>query len=144
MTITGRKAPLLVGVLILSLSLNVFGAAVWASHKFRDRSGPYGFGIGRLVRSAPEPAQEIIRQRFDDARPQIAAGFEGMREARGAIATAMHDPATSPEALAQAFAEMRRRADAVELLVHETLLDALATMPPDLRTRWAGEWAERR
>lgn len=145
MTITGRKATLLVGALILSACLNVFAAAAWGTHAFRqDRHGSPGFGIGRLVRSAPEEARETIQARFDAARPEISRRVDAVREARADVGRVLSDPAAGRAELEAAFAELRRRGEEVEVLVHGTLLDALGEMPGETRSRWAEAWDRRR
>lgn len=152
MTITGRKATLLVGAFILSACLNVFAAAAWGTHAFQERRGHPGFGIGRLVRTAPEEARQVIHDRFEAARPEISRRVDAVREARADIGRVLRDPAVDPAvdpaadraALEAAFAELRRRGEAVEVLVHGTLIDALGEMPGEARTRWAEAWSRRR
>lgn len=145
MTITGRKASILVGALIVSVCLNVFAAAGWATHEFKDRgrrSG--GYGIARLIQSAPEPARGIVEAEFQAAKPAILERVRSVREARADIARLVRDPDADDAALQAAFSELRRRGGEVEILVHETLLKTLGRMPQDARSQWAGAWENRR
>jgi hypothetical protein len=56
----------------------------------------------------------------------------------------MRDPNADPAALEAAFAELRARRDSIEILVHRTLVEAMAEMHPEIRGRWAEEWSRRR
>ena len=142
MTITGRKATALVAALILSASLNVFAAAAWGTHELWAE--PRRSGFGRLVRSAPAEAQETVEARFEAIKPDMQERIAAVRAARADIARLMRDPDTDPAALDAAFAELRARRDSIEILVHRTLVEAMAEMPPEIRGRWAEEWSRRR
>lgn len=141
MTITGRKATLLVGALIVSACLNVFAAAAWGTHAFRHEPRRHpGFGIGNLVRTAPEEARRTVHDHFEAAKPEISRRVDAVREARANIGRVLSDPAAGRAELEAAFAEMRSRGEEVESFVHGTLIDALDGMPAETRSLWAQEW----
>lgn len=145
MTVTGRKATLLVGALIVSVCLNLFGIAAWATHELKHGSHrSSGYGIGRLVHSAPEEARETIKAQFEAAKPEIRERVKAVRKARADIARLMSDPNVDSAALETAFADLRRHVGEVEVLVHHTLIEAIVKIPADVRSRWAEDWRKRR
>lgn len=145
MTVSGRKAAILVGALIASLCLNLFVAAAWTVREARGSAHrPAGHGIERLIRTAPPDVRAAIKPRFDAARPVIRDRIGEAIAARRELAALMRAPEVDPAALNEGFAKLRQKGDAVETLVQETLVEALAAMPAETRTRWADAWERRR
>jgi uncharacterized membrane protein len=145
MTITGRKATLLVGALIASVCLNIAAGATWGARVAKghpDRS--HEFGVGRLIKSAPDEAQPTLHARFEEHRPELTDRILAVRAARRVVSMLLRNGPADAAALDAAFAELRRRSDDVQTLVHTALIEAAIDMPPDVRARWSESWGGRR
>jgi len=145
MTITGRKAVLLVGALIASVCLNIAAAATWGARLAQGHPNrSHEFGVGRLIKSAPDEAQPALHARFEEYRPELGERIRAVREARRAVSMLLRDDPADPAALDAAFADLRRKSDDVQSLVHAALIEAATDMPPEVRARWAESWGGRR
>jgi uncharacterized membrane protein len=140
MTLTGRAATLVTAALILSVSVNLFGAAAWGTNELKQGSRPSSHGIERVIRSAPEEARAGLRAELEAARPAIREQVGEVREARAAIARLLRDPHADRQALATAFADLRHRHGEVAVLMHDAMIEAMAEMPTEIRGRWAEAW----
>jgi uncharacterized membrane protein len=143
-TITGSRARLLVGALILSVCLNLFGAAVYGARYFwrPDRGGPEA-GFTRLIERAPEAAQPALQASFVAHQQALGERVAEARAAREAVQALLRTGEDDPAALESAFAEMRARWSAVQAQMHAIILQALPEMPPEGRTAWAERWPVR-
>jgi uncharacterized membrane protein len=143
-TITGNKARLVVGALILSVCLNVFGAALYgATHFWRgERRGPEAM-IARLIERAPEEAQPALRASFATHEAALTERFAEVRAAREAVRTVLSSGEADAEALQSAFAEMRARWTAAAAEMDAIIIEAVPQMPPEARTTLAERWGKR-
>ena len=138
-------------ILIVSLSLNVFvialavGAAVkhWHGHGNPTlglgghRGGPMA-GMRRLVAGdfAGHPELNALRERHADL---LSAAMEDASAARKAARALLRDPDRDPAALEAALLEVRRATRFFQQAMHETILDAARTLPPeDFKTLMRG------
>ena len=80
MTISGASAKWLIGVVAVSLCINLFLVGLMAGHwiygpGFLGRGGPDGprRGIEAMIAGVPEDLRPMIKQKFDAAKPQFQA-----------------------------------------------------------------------
>ena len=89
MTISGASAKWLIGVVAVSLCINLFLVGLMAGHwiygpGFLGRGGPDGprRGIEAMIAGVPEDLRPMIKQKFDAAKPQFQAQREKIRAVR--------------------------------------------------------------
>ena len=145
MTLFGRRFSGLALVLVISLCLNVFALASFAGHWIWG--GPRGGGgreIGRLLQSAPESLRPAIKESMESRRPEMQARIAEIREARQRIALLLRAPQLDRPALEDAYADLRRRHQAMQEVLHGAFIDSMAQAPADARAEWSERWTNRR
>ena len=138
-------------ILIVSLTLNFFfvalavGAAVkhWHGHGNPalglggHRGGPMA-GMRKLVEGDFESHPELnaLRERHVET---LSTAMADARAARQAARAVLRDPERDPAALEAALLEIRRATRFFQQAMHETILDAAQTLPPeDFKTLMRG------
>lgn len=143
MTIAGNRARFLVGALILSVCLNLFGAAVYGARHFwrPDRSDEPPFA--RMVERAPEAAQPALRRAFAAHEQALTERFEEVRAAREAVRALLRGESADTAALTSAFVELRARWAAAAAERDAVFIEAVPEMPAEARAELAETWGRR-
>lgn len=143
MTIAGNRARLIVGALILSVCINLFGAA-WlaARYVWRAERGPES-PVARMIERAPEAARPALRTAFAAHEQDLTERFAAARAAREAVQALLRDEAADTAALTSAFAEMRARWAAAAAQMDAAVIEAVPAMPAEARAEWAERWGRR-
>ncbi len=130
-------------IFIISLTLNVFvlalvmGSAVKHWHGHGGPRGGFGgpgggpmAGMHRLIngRFDGHPELNALRTRHMDA---LSTAMQEARASREAARLLFRDPNRDPAALEAALADIRRATGAFEQSMHETILDAASSLPPE-------------
>jgi uncharacterized membrane protein len=146
MTIRGNWTIALLAGLGLSLCLNLFVAGLLVGRGVWHPPPPHhgDRGIERFFGDLPDPARHEMRSRFDARKPEMRERFDAMRAARDQIAAAIRAPELDEDALRQAFAELRARNTAAQALMHDIVIEAVRTLPPEVRAEWEPRWRGRR
>ena len=141
MIVTGRKGTLLVAALIVSVCANVLVAGLAVGQAWwrpRPRWGAER-AFERLVEPLPEPTRAAVQERFA-ARGDMRQRVAELRRVRTRAAEMLSKPEVSPEQLAAALAEVRRRSTEVQEATHQVIVEAVAALPPDVRRQWQPPW----
>lgn len=142
MILSGRKAALLVGALILSVCINMLAAGLilgkgWGTPRSK-RGGEHA--VERLLETLPEQTRAAARSRFEAHRPELRDRLSAVREARKNVAALLGRPEVSREQLDAALAELRSRSADAQQVVHQAMVEAAADMPPEARRQWQPRW----
>ena len=140
---------LLAGLLFVSLALNLFlgGLTVgrmlhgdswpWQSSYSRD-FGPYaGRAVQRLVRSLDDPDRQIVIESLRAHRDELARLGEAVRDQRLAVEGLIRSPTADRKSLEDAFAEMRKRGQDMQIAMGSALIEAIEKLPPEARRQLA-------
>jgi uncharacterized membrane protein len=146
MTLSGRRAVLVLAVLVVSLCVNVFAAGLLAGRWWGGRDGHDGprgrpaasLDVERLTERAPPEARPHLREAFRERRPEAGERMRALGAARREAAAAVRAEPFDPARLDAALSEVRDRTSEVQAVLHRGLGEALARMPPDVR-RFYGE-----
>ena len=146
-SLTPRTSGWLIGVLFVSLALNMFVGGVWLGHRlFHDR-GEYAeahkrkFSMmsfaermaGRLSPAEREQYMAVI----DGYRGEMAAAERQMHEARGKVRDALSAVPFDPQALSDALAASRESFTNVQKVFHSALAAAAAALDTEGRQKLA-------
>ena len=151
MTINGKWAVALLVVLVLSVCLNVFVAGLAFGRFAGGWPGPgpgpgprpeamVERGIDRFVSGLPHDARHQVRERLAAQRPEIAARFRAMRQARMEVAELLRADPVDRAAIEQALVEVRERTMQAQTLIQNTVLEAILELPADVRAAWEPRW----
>ncbi len=147
MTIKGKWAVALLVVLVLSVCLNVFVAGLAFGRFAGGWPGPGARpeamverGIERFVSGLPHDARHQVRERLAAQRPEIAARFRAMRQARMRVADLLRDDPVDRAAIDQALVEVRQRTLEAQTLIQDTVLEAILELPAEVRAAWQPRW----
>jgi uncharacterized membrane protein len=139
MTLSGRRAVLVLAVLVASLCVNVFAAGMLAGRWYggrddgpRDRAAAAG-GVERFLDRAPPEARPHLRAAFRERRPEAAERLRALGAARREAAAAARAEPFDRARMDAAFAEVRARTAELQAVLQGGLGDAMAGMPPDVR-----------
>lgn len=134
-------------VLIASLALNLFLAGVlgvryWREQQWRAErtmTGP----IGRIAQGLPESGRTKVRAVIDSRRDQIREQGREYRRARGEAMQALAAEPFDRMKVEAAFAEARRRADAMSATMQAAMIEASAQLSAEERKAFRERLAER-
>jgi len=144
----GRWTRPLAIALVLSLALNVYGAAWYLTREATSNWTPEAQGswITRLAQVLPEDDQRTVAEVVAAHKPRMEELFIDMREATGDVWTAMATEPMDEDAVQAALAEVRSRQDLLHLELHATLLEMGQRLPYEARqtladrsARWRSE-----
>ncbi|HET6222811.1 MAG TPA: periplasmic heavy metal sensor [Dongiaceae bacterium] len=145
-------------VLVVSLALNLFVVSAVAVDAFshggwtKSFLGQHGRGPGLLglpnpreLRALlPEQDRTVLDSTMEAHRPQFRERFQGMGEARDAVAAAIKAEPFDPAKLESAFADLSTRWGAVSAEAQAMLTDLIGHLSPEGRAKLAQVLAERR
>jgi len=134
MTLSGRRAVLVLAVLVASLCLNVFAAGMLAGRWYGGRDdGPRDRAAERFMERAPPEARPHLRAAFRERRPEAAERLRALGAARREAAAAARAEPFDRARLDAAFADVRARTAELQAVLQGGLGDAMARMPPEVR-----------
>ncbi len=134
MTLRKPWAIALIVGFTLSLVVNFFvtGALV-ATWRFAG-AHPTGMSAMQEFRDRiPRDARPVFRDAFHDNRERLRPAFRAMGEARAELETAVHAEPFDRAAVSRAFDNVQARSVEAQELVHEILIEAVESLPPDVR-----------
>lgn len=154
-TFTPRAGKWLLGLLVVSLGINLFlGSMILGRHFFRPHPDRFAERAERAVPAADRPLRNITQRMFaalpDNERPALEAALaeqrsalsqasRANREAREKVRDALAADPYDPAAVDRAFAELRTRTEEVQRAMHGAISSAAAKMTPEGRKRLA-DW----
>jgi uncharacterized membrane protein len=151
-TFTPRMGKWLLGLLVVSLGVNIFLGSMMIGRHFHRPHGqmfaeravpgadrPLRRIAQRMFSSIPDDQRPILEQAFADQRPNFSAAGQASREARERLRVVLSTEPFDAAALDRAFADLRARTDDVQKVMHTTIASAAAKMSPAGRKKLA-EW----
>lgn len=132
--------------LTASLALNLFLAGLWIGGFATDsgdsplegfRPPPPLFSAQGILFALPEDRREEARDILDAKSAQIRAAIEDLRDARLAVAVAMASEPLDQAATSAALAELRKRTEAVQAVLHGIVFEIAEGLDPADRERLA-------
>ncbi len=134
-------------VLVVSLALNLFLAGVVGMRYWRENvrsPDRAAFGpIGRMTQGMPESGRAKVRAEVDAKREQFREQSREFRRARGEAVQALAAEPFDRAKVDAAFAEARRRADAMSAIMQSAIIEASARLTPEERKAFRERLAER-
>ena len=152
MTITGSGARWLVGVVVVSLCINLFLIGLMAGPwVYGPPFGPGGpgpkRGVEAMISGLPAEVRPVFKQEFGAAKPQFDAARDQVRAARAKVEKAAEADPFDPAAFDQAFDELQTAMDGVQKIAHQTIGKILPQIPApqrhDLVEQWSKRWDRR-
>jgi uncharacterized membrane protein len=149
MTISGSGAKWLIGVVVVSLCVNLFLVGLMAGHWIYGpglfRGGPDGprRGMEAMIAGVPEDLRPMIKQKFEAAKPQFKAQRELINAARDKLAAAAEADPFDPAAFDQAFGAFQQAMGGMGAIAHQTIREILPQIPAEQRKRLVDKWAKR-
>jgi uncharacterized membrane protein len=146
-------------VLVVSLALNLFVVSAVAvdafthggwTRSFFGMHGGRGPGLlglpnPRELRAIlPEQDRAVLDSTMEAHRPQFRERFQGMGDARDAVAAAIKAEPFDPAKLETAFADLSTRWSAISAEAQAMLTDLITHLSPEGRAKLAQVLAERR
>lgn len=137
--------------LVASLALNLFlagviGARFWREH-WRDGPERASFGafgpMGRIAGALPEAGRAKVKAAMEARQQEMRERSREFRRARTEAMQALSAEAYDRGRAEAAFAESRRRADAMSEVVHATMIEASSQLTPEERKAFRERLAER-
>lgn len=142
--------------LFLSVGINLLFIGLVAGHALH-RPGPMMMGapgqfggpgryagpppgegaIEGLLQSLPEQVQQEMRKTMRERRAQSEPKLRELQEARRKVRQAMVAEPFVPQRLSEAYAEVRKRGEAVQEDFHEAIVEVAGKLPPEGRRRLA-------
>lgn len=136
MTIRGRWAWVLLTLLVLSLSVNLFAGGLLAGRFVAEprmagmhHGGPFAGGL-------PKKARGPVREAFLAHRDELGQQMAAIREARRRVILLLREPELDESALDAAFVELRERSAAAQALIQTIMREAALRLPPEARAAW--------
>ena len=137
--------------LVASLALNLFLAGVigvrfWREHwrEAPERAMAGAFGpMGRIAGSMPESSRAKVKAVMETRQQQLRESGREYRRARAEAMQALSAEAYDKGRAEAAFAEARRRADAMSEVVHAAMIEASSQLTPEERKAFRERLAER-
>ncbi len=135
-------------VLIASLALNLFlaglvGMRYWREHQWRSGDRAMMGPIGRISQGLPESGRTKVKAVIESRREQIREQGREYRRARGEAMQALAAEPFDRPTVDAAFAEARRRADAMSAIMQSAMIDASAQLSPEERKAFRERLADR-
>ena len=133
-----RWFTVLGAALVVSLAINLFFFGVIAGH----RLGPRGQadlqltparlerGIERVARVLPDADAELLRNRFEAGRADLAQRFQALQEARRGVGQALRAEPFDAAALAAAYEAMQSRGQEWQAGIHGVIKAVLPQLSP--------------
>lgn len=152
MILSGRASMVLIAALVISVSLNLFGAGLIAGEVFQRRAAPmpphHGVapiaeGFVRATLDVPPEVRSYLRDHVERHAGTMMGELRGLRQSRGAVAEALAADPFDRQALEAAFARVRATTDRTQAVLHDALADAIEAMPTQTRRTWAESWQNR-
>jgi uncharacterized membrane protein len=136
-----RSVKPLVIALLVSVSLNMFGAGVLAATRYarrNDRPRPdFALGPKSFLDGAGVGDDPAVRGVLESRRHKLLAGREAMMQHRAAIRDALAAEPFARDKLEAALAQLRTHAGEMQTEMHTALVELAATLPADKRARLA-------
>ncbi len=137
--------------LVASLALNLFLAGVIGVRFWREhwREGPErvmagAFGpMGRIAAAMPDSSRAKVKAVMEIRQQEVRERGREYRRARSEAMQALSAEAYDKSRAEAAFAEARRRADAMSEVVHAAMIEASSQLTPDERKAFRERLAER-
>lgn len=147
-SLSPRAGGWLIGVLFVSLAVNMFVGGVWIGHKFfHDRE--YGeehkrkFSMLNFAERMAKRLSPAEREKYmaviNSYRPEMGAAEREMDRARAKVREALSAVPFDPEALNTALAGVRESFTGMQKIFHQALANAAAVVSPEARrdlARW--------
>jgi Spy/CpxP family protein refolding chaperone len=143
MTLTGRKATIVVVALIASVCLNLALAGMMVGHRWHGWDGPRG-PSSWLMRGVPEEARPVVEEVVKARQAEFDAKRAVVAESRKRIAVLLQADTVDQAALEAALAEMQARLGEMFQLGQKMMVDVALKLTPEQRKEWAEKWAEER
>lgn len=152
MILSGRASVILIAVLVISVSLNLFGAGLIAGEVFQRRGAPMpppdgvapiAEGFVRATLDVPPEVRSYLRTHVERRTGAMMGELRGLRQSRRAVAQALAGEPFDRQALEAAFVQVRATTDRTQAVLHDALADAIEAMPVEARRRWAESWQNR-
>lgn len=137
--------------LVASLALNLFlagmiGVRFWREHwresPERAMAGTFG-PMGRITGAMPESSRDKVKAVMETRQQEVRERGREYRRARTEAMQALSADAFDRSRAEAAFAEARRRADAMSEGVHAAMIEASSQLTPDERKAFRERLAER-
>lgn len=146
MTLSGRKAVVVLAALFLSICLNVFIAGLIAGRVTSGDATPLRRpdGLQRFIASVPKDARPAIRQAFRANRRTLQDLFAEVEDARMAAAALVAAEPFDRAAFEAALAIDRDRTEVLLAAVHDIIAETIGQLPSDLRAEISERWMEGR
>jgi uncharacterized membrane protein len=135
MVVRGRWALVLLIVLGLSLAANMFMFGVAASIRHFGPPGVAGMERSEGSRAMPREARRYLRSELRERRSEFRAARRALRQSRDAVGEAGRAEPFDRQALRAALQVHTERQDDLREIFLDALSDAVAEMPPELRSR---------
>lgn len=137
--------------LVASLALNLFLAGVigvrfwrehWRGPPERAMAGAFG-PMGRIAGAMPESSRAKVKALMETRQQEVRERGREYRRARTEAMQALSADAFDRSRAEAAFAEARRRADAMSEGVHAAMIEASSQLTPEERKAFRERLAER-
>jgi uncharacterized membrane protein len=143
MTIRKRWVFAFLFLFALSLAGNLFtGGLILGRHVFQDKAPAAQQAIRRFFQTVPKEARPVVRRHFRDHAGEILDHLRQIRQARAHVAEVMARPELDKAALADAFAQLRARTTALQVLAHGIMMQAVEELPAKDRAEWQKRWRD--
>jgi uncharacterized membrane protein len=121
--------------LSLAVNLAVVGmvGAHWAFRPPSERA--FAFIEAGFLRDLPEDGRRAVRGALDERRPALRQALDDLAAARREAVALLRAPAFDRTATEAAFAMVRSRLEAVQRIVQDAAVEAMARLPADSRSR---------
>jgi len=133
--------PWLKMALFASVAVNLLVAGLGVGHYVARPGGPptgMASGVpGRALEGMAPEQRRVVDDAFAKRRGEMQAARRAFGESRTRAAEILSRPTFDEAALSGALAEVRRNAEAVQRLMHETTIEAARSLPQDARQKLA-------
>jgi uncharacterized membrane protein len=132
--------------LLVSLGANLFLGGIVVGRGVRGQAGllteaSVRVGVERMLRTLPEEDRQIVRQMFDEQRPQVKERFEALRAARRTVAEVLRAEPFDKVAFTTAYDDVRARSVALQDRLLGIVKDAVPLLSPEGKRALAeGRW----
>ena len=131
MTLSGRRAKLVIGALCVSLVLNLAAAGFIGARAVKGFA--IDSGASGLLRDYPPELVSAFKSALREDRGVLVTRLGDLRAARRAQHELLTAPSFDRAAFEAAQTEVRAKTDALIQLLQSALADSAATLPDDVR-----------
>lgn len=125
-----RPGVLILGLLAVSLAVNLVGAGYLATVGFRPRPQRTVDATIEVVSSHyPDPVSDVVRQKLADHRTELKDALDAMKSARRGAREAMSADPFDRARVDAASGQAREKAGAFWKVIHGAVADALQGAP---------------